>query len=725
MKEFWSKFVGNIYRYVVGVLFVLITVWLFTLNIFCTSYIIPYNNGRVYNVKDSVWLNLGLLILFCVLLLFLSKARRINTYIQKLQSQLFYKKLSRALLTIIFIEGLIVVFAARRIPSGDQYSILKAAYQLRVHDNSAFVSSGYVGQYPNQLGIVTILYIFASVFGDMNYLAFSLVNLMALVGCYKFLGDILEYVGLGKLSRILLYLFGIVFLPLIFYSTYVYGTLLGLAFSLAAIVYELKFLKTNRVKDMILSALFIGFAVMIKNNYLIFMIGMVLHAIVRMIKRRKILIGRIVLVIFASVCLFQTGTRAFIEYKSGEKIDQGTSSWAWIAMGLQYGNQGNGWYNGYNSETYRSCGYDTASQEAVAKQEVIDRLEYFFVRYKKEAAAFFLDKCASEWNNPSFEGLSILMLTSDSDNDRPLWLINLLEKEYNTIYWILDFISCIVLFGVVLYLFFTKNRQEDGILFEMIIVGGVVFHIIWEAKCQYTLPYFMLFLPISISGYKELIAQYRLITLKGPYFEQEEGICSKGYFSRQKKLLLFAGVFSWILLCNQLQPLNKLVNRDSDTDAYRVWIKDHSYDDIDAGEYQISPMIDYTKVLAITDSGNEEKAPIDIIDATERDIASATIELIPYHDSVHICFTTNSFCIEFNNVPYYSVSAESAEAIVFGSICDQVVSQEWHFKKAGEENAYYILFGENGALTYDIENNTVRICEFSYAENQRWILQRR
>ena len=207
MKEFWSKFVGNIYRYVVGVLFVLITVWLFTLNIFCTSYIIPYNNGRVYNVKDSVWLNLGLLILFCVLLLFLSKARRINTYIQKLQSQLFYKKLSRALLTIIFIEGLIVVFAARRIPSGDQYSILKAAYQLRVHDNSAFVSSGYVGQYPNQLGIVTMLYIFASVFGDMNYLAFSLVNLMALVGCYKFLGDILEYVGLGKLSRILLYLF--------------------------------------------------------------------------------------------------------------------------------------------------------------------------------------------------------------------------------------------------------------------------------------------------------------------------------------------------------------------------------------------------------------------------------------------------------------------------------------------------------------------------------------
>ena len=33
------------------------------------------------------------------------------------------------------------------------------------------------------------------------------------------------------------------------------------------------------------------------------------------------------------------------------------------------------------------------------------------------------------------------------------------------------------------------------------VLGGFLFHIFWEGKCQYTLPYYILLFPFSIQGY--------------------------------------------------------------------------------------------------------------------------------------------------------------------------------------------------------------------------------
>ena len=41
------------------------------------------------------------------------------------------------------------------------------------------------------------------------------------------------------------------------------------------------------------------------------------------------------------------------------------------------------------------------------------------------------------------------------------------------------------------------------LIFAIIFIGGFVFHLIWEAKCQYTITYFVLLIPYSIVGYKK------------------------------------------------------------------------------------------------------------------------------------------------------------------------------------------------------------------------------
>ena len=35
-------------------------------------------------------------------------------------------------------------------------------------------------------------------------------------------------------------------------------------------------------------------------------------------------------------------------------------------------------------------------------------------------------------------------------------------------------------------------------------IGGFLFHMLWEAKCQYTTSYFILLIPYSMRGYLQL-----------------------------------------------------------------------------------------------------------------------------------------------------------------------------------------------------------------------------
>ncbi len=45
-----------------------------------------------------------------------------------------------------------------------------------------------------------------------------------------------------------------------------------------------------------------------------------------------------------------------------------------------------------------------------------------------------------------------------------------------------------------------RKRTEEQILLPLIILGGVLFHLIFEAKSQYVLEYLPLFAPIAAYG---------------------------------------------------------------------------------------------------------------------------------------------------------------------------------------------------------------------------------
>lgn len=213
-----------------------------------------------------------------------------------------------------------------------------------------------------------------------------------------------------------------------FHITYlfVYGTILGLATAVTGIKYAILFVNEYKIKNAVISALCITFSTILKSNYLIFLIAILIYAFIEIFRSHKTESVKILFYIAFLVALYLLQGFALDKYinnRTNHTIGEGTSSWAWIAMGLQDNtNKANGWFNGYNKDTYRNNNYDSDKQEAEAKQYIKERLG-FFLGNKKEAIKFGGEKFASQWNNPNFECFN--MLYQEKSNIAPLALSNI------------------------------------------------------------------------------------------------------------------------------------------------------------------------------------------------------------------------------------------------------------------------------------------------------------
>lgn len=60
----------------------------------------------------------------------------------------------------------------------------------------------------------------------------------------------------------------------------------------------------------------------------------------------------------------------------------------------------------------------------------------------------------------------------------------------------------LIFFGMLLSLFeLWRRRDMESCLLPLIILGGLLYHLLFEAKSQYALPYFVLMIPMAAFGF--------------------------------------------------------------------------------------------------------------------------------------------------------------------------------------------------------------------------------
>lgn len=497
----------NGYRGLVSGLFFVVAFVLLLLSGSSTTFLVNDWTEKVFLTYDAAWRNVLYLSLLLVCLFFLGKVSKLEAFIHRVNTERnFYTKWQVGLLSVGALMAILWVYGNQIVPEQDQLFVMQAADQLNVGNYESFYPGGYIAMYPNQTGLLLLELFLTKVFGGMNFVVFQALNGEAYIAILLLLPALAGKLGAQPFERLLTLLSGLLMLPLLFYTSFQYGNLIGLALAMGAMYFELNYMEQHRVRDLVLTVLLVVCASAVKNNYLIFLVAIVLHALAEALRKKQVrnaLLAVLVIVVYA---LQSYGTTAALEHKTGGDLSNGVSTMAFVAMGLQVNPvKCDGWYNEYNKESYIESGYNAEKQGELAKSSVKDSIDY--LKSPSNGLRFFLRKNASQWADPLFQSLWTSQVRS-TQNERPGWLNRVLSSKGSTaIGQFLDVLQFWAYAGAVLLLVFGRKHEKffESLLLQITVLGGFVFHCVWEAKGQYTFSYFVLLLPLAVLGYSAFL----------------------------------------------------------------------------------------------------------------------------------------------------------------------------------------------------------------------------
>lgn len=507
-----SKFFDGLAKWSVLLLFSVMIVVLTVMSLFGNCMV--NNDEYTYYIADRPWVHVLSFYLLLIIIYILRTKFRKRRCDDRIKKYAFY------ILMVAYFSCVIVsVLFVSMEPRADQKSVFDTAQAMLYGDYSSFKVDGYVGVYPNQVGIVYLFYWLIKIF-PFGYKTVCVINAVMLV---------VIYVSMAGIGRILLeknnkkWLTGIVtmmFFPLTLYVTFIYGNLIGQALSTVAIYYTLLYLNKHNVSSIVVASITAAMSVTIKENFIIPMVGIVIFLFLDFLRTKyKKTVVFICLLIVVTLGLGSV-VKIHTENITGEKISKGVPTMAWIVMGMQEGYMAYGWHNQYNENVYRENACNT---ELTRKQVTDDFKERIDEMLHKPlyTLKFFYQKTLSQWNNPTFEGYWVNDLEKrkkDGIKVKQLsgFLATLAGEPGNCyVTFYCNVFQSLVLLGVIFWLVLGRKQIAlNQLLLGTIFVGGFLFHLFWEAKCQYVIPYFVLLIPYCVLGYELLMDKIESVISK-------------------------------------------------------------------------------------------------------------------------------------------------------------------------------------------------------------------
>lgn len=499
----------------VSIFAILISISILLLSFCITAYFdIPHNlySENITYRFDNIFINIILLLV----------AFAFIYAIIKFSDKLKTNKLLYAILTIILIFGIFYVNWVKAPAKADSWFVADIARQFNEGDFSQLSPATYLYMHPLQLGVIYYTQLVFKFFNTSHILAFQNFNAVITVLCFLLIFKIGNYIFKNeKINKILCFLMlGFIVFP--FYNILVYGNFPGLLFALIAILYTLKYLDNHKLKDLIIIVISISISISLKSNYLVYLIGILITLFFDLFKnfRKKTIVGMILslVIYFISQPLFI----AYIENKSGKNLEDGVPMIGYIYMGLHERGENtrrSGWY------------LDTDNVEAVyVKNEMnTEKTAEYEFNYLKErliqmlthpidTAIFFGDKMASMWAEPTLQSIWTAKPAEryeevkDYISDKKILISFYDGKLSQIVIKYLDIYEMVIFISSLFYIF-TNFKKINNKLFILILIffGGFTFHMIWEAKSVYVIPFYILQLPIAAAGLNSI---YEKINLK-------------------------------------------------------------------------------------------------------------------------------------------------------------------------------------------------------------------
>lgn len=491
-----SPLFERLYRlagWVAGVLFTLAVALQFVLGAVSARFILTPQQDITYNIGYII--NFILLIV-CVLAAFflLQKFGKLERW----NSTVLFGILSAYVLAL----GFIFIFFGSGTLQADQYNVWRTAGEFIEGNYREIIWNHYLFFNPHQLGLVAFEELLYRLFGFGNYMAVRVVNVFCVIASYYALYRItMCFTHQNKAAGNFL-LLALFFCPYpLLYCSLVYNDLLGLALSLVAVWTMLEYLAVPKKRWMVASIVSISAGCLVRTNCSIVLVGMIIIFGLHTLRSKKY--RRLILPVIMIVCvlLSNKALQRYYEARSGETFNEGIPQFARLVMGLQDSPAGPGWYNNYVCQVYEANDFDKARTYENCSND-LRKIIADFKASPARTADFFYKKYVSQWCDPTLDTFSV---TIRNDNEpTPLYASVYYGPLYTATYKIMTLFQFAVVTGALLYGIITWRRRAwdaQSLVLAAIVIGGAVFHMIFEAKARYVFPYFMMEIPYAIMGY--------------------------------------------------------------------------------------------------------------------------------------------------------------------------------------------------------------------------------
>ena len=402
-------------------------------------------------------------------------------------------------------------------PESDQRLIHEmASALLNGNINYYLQQSQYLSLYPYQFALTVLVSIVYKIFGE-NYLYIQYINAI----CSVLNTILIFYISKllfknDNIQKILLVLLGGFSLYWMFFNVHFYGNIIGLSFALLAIYLTLLYLEKHKNIFLLILGISIAISILIKTNYMIFLcaIAIVIFSNLitcpkndfSLIKKLKLFLIPI-LIFLLGFCGINLFYNLIVKYIYKIDLPDGVPMITYIYMGMaEPTTLSPGWYTGDNAKLYTTNNYDHNQTVDKSLELIQNRLAYF-IQNPKIFIMYYLEKIGSTWLNPTFQTIWCSLPGTRyrwyeeyahylGYHEKALSMVggNLYKVEENffNIYQILIFIFAS--FGISKI---KNNIDLKTFLLQLVFIGGFSFHILWETKAIYVLPYYFILLPYS------------------------------------------------------------------------------------------------------------------------------------------------------------------------------------------------------------------------------------
>lgn len=488
-------------RYTIVTLFgIFLTILTFLSSVSTTYFAVDYVERALYRPDNPVFLIILALVLIVFIYLF-------DLYygIARIDTKLIF----RVLMAYTFMVGVMWIFMARKVPSADPGFVSNAANQFCSGNLSQLRVGGYLFFYPYQLGMAFILEVIYRIFGVNSFIVFQFLNVIGVCVIFMCLHKITKILfdDIKIQNIVLLSMFGCI--PPIMYCVWVYGNIWGLATSLIAVWMQMKYSLTRQIIYFVISVICISGSILIRSNGMIVLTAMAIMYLIYFFKDKKVVDIILPVIMILVAVTFKFPLNMVYEYRGGLEINQGVPKVSWIAMGLQDSTKGPGWYNGYSYQPYINNKFNNDVTANQAVRSIVESLSNFN-KNPRYTVRFFYYKFVSQWNDPTYQAFCVSETANNpySHIARSIFYGKAHEMLVN---FMNSYQFIIFTFALLFWITKFKKIDDNTLFLGLIILGGFIFHMIWEAKGQYVLPYFIMMIPYAASGIASIIDIEHLI----------------------------------------------------------------------------------------------------------------------------------------------------------------------------------------------------------------------